>query len=74
MHILQLVSERGEIRVQDILEVINLSQPSVSRYLSQLTAAGYLQERRESGAKVYSLNHDRIDKTLKAVSAFLTGR
>lgn len=74
LHMLQLVSERGEIRVQDILEVINLSQPSVSRYLSQLTAAGYLQERRENGAKVYSLNHDRIDKTLKAVSAFLTGR
>lgn len=74
MHILQLVAERGEIRVNDILEVINLSQPSVSRYLSQLTAAGYLQERRENGAKVYSLNHDRIEKTLKAVSAFLTGR
>jgi len=74
LHILQLVAEKGEIRVQDILEVINLSQPSVSRYLSQLTAAGYLQERRESGAKVYILNHDRIDKTLKAVNAFLIGR
>jgi ArsR family transcriptional regulator len=73
LHILQLVNERGEIRVQDILEVINLSQPSVSRYLTQLTASGYLQERRESGAKVYSLNIDRIDKTLKAVNAFLLG-
>jgi len=74
LHILQLVAERGEIRVHDILEVINLSQPSVSRYLTQLTAAGYLQERRESGAKVYVLNTDRIDKTLKAVNAFLLGR
>jgi len=74
MHILQLVAERGEIRVHDILEIINLSQPSVSRYLSQLTASGYLQERRENGAKVYMLNHDRIEKTLKAVSAFLSGR
>ena len=74
LHILQLVSEKGEIRVQDILEVINLSQPSVSRYLSQLTAAGYLYERRENGAKVYSLNHERIEKTLKAVNAFLIGR
>lgn len=73
LHILQLVNERGEIRVQDILEVINLSQPSVSRYLTQLTASGYLQERRESGAKVYSLNTDRIEKTLKAVNAFLLG-
>ncbi|HAV77163.1 MAG TPA: hypothetical protein DCX53_07400 [Anaerolineae bacterium] len=74
LHILQLVAERGEIRVQEILEVINLSQPSVSRYLTQLTASGYLQERRESGAKVYILNHERIDKTLKAVNAFLLGR
>jgi len=74
LHILQLVAEQGEVRVQDILEVINLSQPSVSRYLSQLTAAGYLQERRENGAKVYILNKDRIEKTLKAVNAFLLNR
>ena len=73
LHILQLVAERGEIRVQDIMELTSLSQPSVSRYLTQLTAAGYLQERREGGAKVYALNKDRIDKTLKAVSAFLSG-
>lgn len=73
LHILQLVTEKGEIRVQDIMEETNLSQPSVSRYLTQLTAAGYLQERRESGAKVYILNRDRIDKTLKAVNAFLLG-
>jgi len=73
LHILQLVAQKGEIRVQDIMEVTNLSQPSVSRYLTQLTAAGYLQERRESGAKVYILNKDRIDKTLKAVNAFLLG-
>jgi DNA-binding transcriptional ArsR family regulator len=74
LHILQLVAEKGEIRVHDVLDVINLSQPSVSRYLSQLTASGYFHERRESGAKVYILNHDRIEKTLKAVSAFLSGR
>jgi DNA-binding transcriptional ArsR family regulator len=74
LHILQLAAGKGEIRVQDILEVINLSQPSVSRYLTQLTASGYLQERRESGAKVYILNKDRVEKTLKAVNAFLLGR
>lgn len=73
LHILQLVAEKGEIRVQDIMEVTSLSQPSISRYLTQLTSAGYLQERREGGGKVYALNKDRIDKTLKAVSAFLLG-
>jgi DNA-binding transcriptional ArsR family regulator len=74
LQILQLIAERGEMRSQEIMEVINLSQPSVSRYLSQLTAAGFLQERRANGAKAYILNEDRIEKTLKAVSAFLLDR
>ncbi len=73
LQILQMIAERGELRSQDIMDAINLSQPSVSRYLSQLTAAGYLQERRANGAKAYILNKDRIEKTLKAVSAFLLG-
>jgi DNA-binding transcriptional ArsR family regulator len=71
LQILQMIAERGEMRSQEIMEAIALSQPSVSRYLSQLTAAGYLQERRANGAKAYILNRDRIEKTLKAVRAFL---
>jgi DNA-binding transcriptional ArsR family regulator len=74
LQILQMIAERGEMRSQEIMEAINLSQPSVSRYLSQLTAAGYLQERRANGAKAYILNRDRIEKTLKAVHAFLLDR
>ena len=74
LNILQMIVEQGEMRSQEIMEATGLSQPSVSRYLTQLTAAGYLQERRESGAKVYILNRDRIEKTLKAVQAFLLGR
>jgi DNA-binding transcriptional ArsR family regulator len=74
LKILQMIAERGEMRSHEIMEATNLSQPSISRYLSQLTATGYLQERRESGAKVYILNKDRIEKTFKAVNAFLLGR
>ena len=73
LRILQMIAERGELRSQDIMEEIELSQPSVSRYLTQLTATGYLQERRVNGAKAYALNHDRIEKTLKAVHKFLLG-
>jgi DNA-binding transcriptional ArsR family regulator len=73
LNILQMIAENRQMRAQEIMEAINLSQPSVSRYLTQLTATGYLQERRESGAKVYILNKDRIEKTLKAVHAFLLG-
>jgi ArsR family transcriptional regulator len=74
LQILQMIAEQGEMRSQEIMEAINLSQPSVSRYLSQLTAAGFLQERRANGAKAYILNRDRIEKTLKAVRAFLLDR
>jgi ArsR family transcriptional regulator len=74
LQILRMIAENGEMRSQEIMEAINLSQPSVSRYLSQLTAAGFLQERRANGAKAYILNQDRIEKTLKAVSAFLLDR
>jgi DNA-binding transcriptional ArsR family regulator len=74
LQILQMIAEQGEMRSQEIMEAINLSQPSVSRYLSQLTAAGFLQERRANGAKAYILNRDRIEKTLKAVHAFLLDR
>lgn len=74
LQILQLIAENGEMRSQEIMEAVNLSQPSVSRYLSQLTAAGFLQERRANGAKAYILNEDRIEKTLQAVRSFLLGR
>ncbi len=73
LQILRMIAEKGEMRSQEIMEAINLSQPSVSRYLSQLTAAGFLQERRVDGAKAYILNRDRIEKTMKAVNAFLLG-
>lgn len=73
LRILQMISERGELRSHDIMKEIELSQPSVSRYLTQLTATGYLQERRVNGAKAYALNRDRIEKTLKAVHNFLLG-
>jgi DNA-binding transcriptional ArsR family regulator len=71
LRILQMIAENGEMRSQDIIEAVGLSQPSVSRYLTQLTVTGYLQERRVSGAKAYALNRDRIEKTLNAVRKFL---
>jgi ArsR family transcriptional regulator len=74
LHILQMIAENGEMRSNEVMEEIKLSQPSTSRYLGQLTASGYLQERRVNGAKAYRLNRDHIEKTLKAVSAFLLDR
>ena len=74
LRILQMVSENQEMRSQEIMEALSLSQPTTSRYLTQLTATGYLQERRSNTAKVYVLNPQRIELTLKAVAAFLIGK
>lgn len=71
LSILQIIARNGEMRTNDLMEEVKLSQPSVSRYLSQLTACGYLTEKRVNSAKVYSLNRERIEKTFKAVTVFL---
>lgn len=71
LNILRLVAERGEMRSQEIMDALNLSQPATSRHLSQLAATGYLRERRCDGAKCYSLNAERISETFVALSHFL---
>jgi len=71
LHILKLIAEEGELRSQEIMDRLDLSQSATSRHLKQLSATGYLIGRRCSGAKCYTLNTDRIQDTLRAVSAFL---
>jgi DNA-binding transcriptional ArsR family regulator len=71
LHIMKLIAEEGELRSQDIMDRLDLSQSAASRHLKQLSATGYLVERRCSGAKCYSLNSERVQDTLRAVSAFL---
>ena len=73
LNILRTISEAGELRSQEIIERLELSQSAASRHLKQLSATGYLIERRCSGAKCYSLNRDRVQDTLRAVEGFLLG-
>jgi ArsR family transcriptional regulator len=71
LRVLKLLAERGELCSQDIILLLEISQPAASRHLTQLTAAGFLNERRLDGAKCYSLNTRRIEDTLQAISGFL---
>jgi len=73
LRILRLVSERGEQSSQDVMSSLEMTQSTASRHLKQLTATGYLSERRCNGSKCYQLNAERIQSTLQAVSAFLLG-
>ena len=73
LRILQAVAEAGELASQDIMAGLGLSQSAASRHLKQLSATGYLTERRCGGAKCYRLDPKRIEDTLQAVSKFLLG-
>lgn len=74
LRILALISGEGELRSQDIMANLQLSQSAASRHLKQLSATGYLSERRCEGAKCYTLNQKRVEDTLRAVSAYLLGK
>ncbi len=71
LQMLELLMEHGELCAQDFINLLDLSQSSASRHLRQLTASGYLTERRKEVAKCYQINTDRIDDTLSALRQYL---
>jgi ArsR family transcriptional regulator len=72
LRILELLTAHKELCSQDIIEMLGMSQSSVSRHLSQLTASGFLIERRREINKCYSLNTDRVIDTVRVLTNFLT--
>ncbi|GAB5492301.1 MAG: hypothetical protein Phog2KO_25160 [Phototrophicaceae bacterium] len=71
LKMLELLTENDELCAQDFITGLDLSQSSASRHLRQLTASGYVSERRRDVAKCYSLNPERIDDTILALKGFL---
>ena len=72
LRILELLTQNEELCAQDIIERLDLSQSSISRHLSQLTANGFITERRRDVAKCYSLNTDRVMDTLRTLTNTLS--
>jgi DNA-binding transcriptional ArsR family regulator len=62
---------RDELCAQDIMARLDVSQSAASRHLRQLSATGYLTERRRAGEKCYSLNRGRVSNTFHALEQFL---
>jgi DNA-binding transcriptional ArsR family regulator len=71
LRILALLSQQDELCAQDIMLQLDLNQSAASRHLRQLSAAGYITERRRDVAKCYSLNRERIGDTFRALEQFL---
>jgi DNA-binding transcriptional ArsR family regulator len=73
LQILKIVSDEGERTSREFMSSLGLSQSATSRHLKQLSATGYLTERRCNGAKCYQLNEQRVRTTLAAVAGYLLG-
>lgn len=71
LQIIELLVSQGEMCAQDFINELNLSQSSASRHLRQLTASGFLTERRKDIAKCYTLNYERVEDTITAIRTFL---
>jgi hypothetical protein len=73
LRILELLAANGEMRAQDIIAQIDASQPNVSRHLKQLAGAGFVTERRASGAnKWYRLNVTRVAESFSSLKQLLS--
>jgi len=73
LRMLKLIADSGELCAPDIQVRLDISQPATSRHVRQLTATGYLHERRVEGSKCYSLNRLRVEETMQAIEQYLLG-
>lgn len=71
LQILRLLAQEDELCAQDIITHFKLSQSAASRHMRQLSATGFVLERRLDGAKCYRLNRDRIGQTFESLLALL---
>jgi len=73
LQILELLAQEGPLLAQEILARFDLSQPSLSRHLKQLTGSGYVMERRGAGAnKRYEYNPATLEWTFRSVTHVLS--
>jgi len=69
-----LVHRHGELCVCQFTEVLEASQPKVSRHLAQLRACGILSDRRDSQWVYYALAPDLPEWARVALSAAAEAR
>ncbi|MCC7355260.1 MAG: metalloregulator ArsR/SmtB family transcription factor [Anaerolineae bacterium] len=58
--ILQLLLERGELCVSDIVAAFNKSQPTISHHLNILQTTGLLHTRREGKLVYYAVTRENL--------------
>jgi predicted ArsR family transcriptional regulator len=55
--VLGCIATRSKIKAKDIAIELGLSERSIRRIITDLTAEGYIEKTRESGINRYKINH-----------------
>lgn len=71
LQILKHISQVGARTSSQIISDLNLSQSAASRHLKQLSATGFLDEKRVQSGKSYNINNRRVRTTLESVTNYL---
>lgn len=73
LRLLELLAANGEMRGQDLIAQMDVSQPNVSRHLKQLVGAGFVEERRAGDAnKLYRLKADGVRNLFEKLDQLLS--
>jgi DNA-binding transcriptional ArsR family regulator len=71
LSILLLLSQRGEMKVGELVEELGAPQPRVSDHLRCLAWCGYVQVRREGRNAFYSVADERVLEMLRLGESLL---
>ena len=71
LSLLLLLSQRGEMKVGELVEELEAPQPRVSDHLRCLAWCGYVQVRREGRNAYYSVADERVLEVLKLGESLL---
>ncbi len=64
VRILELLEERGELSVSELVEALGQSQPKISNHLACLRWCGFVNTRREHPAVYYRVADERVLEVL----------
>jgi len=71
IEILQLLKNKGEMCVCDIVEELKKDQSNISRHLNALRTVGVVELRGEGVRSFYKVKHKDVDKILDIVKSIL---
>ncbi|MEZ6233679.1 MAG: metalloregulator ArsR/SmtB family transcription factor [Phycisphaerales bacterium] len=68
--LMELLGERGESPVTDLVDALAIAQPSVSKHLGVLRAAGLVAVRRRGRERLYSVRAEQVRAVMEWTMRF----